>query len=216
MDHCRAEVFEHCKRLLVHLLLTLSCSRSFPSISSTLLHTKTSTPHPSYQPDSFYTGTPRERKRSGPSGQIENVRLLNLLCPGGTDFLRDAQMSPGPDSGLSSSSTSSSLSLSLGSSSSSNLPNYSTEESETVESSTESDDEKSCRLMEFLTTRYNCSFTSYSVQWQSDVTATTKYCKTQTGGVARQVNRQINRQIETDRHMDEQMDRQTDRQRDIE
>ncbi|GAA6094814.1 protein furry homolog isoform X1, partial [Tachysurus ichikawai] len=67
----------------------------------------------------------------------------------GVDFLRDAQVSPVPDSGLSSSSTSSSLSLG---SSSSNLPHFSTEESDTLESSTDTD-EKSSKLVEFLSTR---------------------------------------------------------------
>ncbi|XP_062872380.1 protein furry homolog [Trichomycterus rosablanca] len=145
MDHCRPEVFEHCKRLLMHLLLTLSCSRSFPSISSTLLHSKNSGTQPTYQPDFFYTG--------------------------GIDFLRDAQASPVPDSGLSSSSTSSSLSLSLGSSSSSNLPHFSTDESETLESSTESD-EKSCKLVEFLTTR------PFGPLWcHEDITPKSQQCK---------------------------------------
>ncbi|XP_053543375.1 protein furry homolog isoform X2 [Ictalurus punctatus] len=123
MDHCRPEVFEHCKHLLLHLLLTLSCSRSFPLVSSDLMHGKSLGTRPSYQTESFYTG--------------------------GVDFLRDAQASPVPDSGLSSSSTSSSLSLG---SSSSNLPHFSTEESETLESSTDTD-EKSSKLVEFLSTR---------------------------------------------------------------
>ncbi|XP_053364005.1 protein furry homolog isoform X3 [Clarias gariepinus] len=122
MDHCRPEVFEHCKHLLLHLLLTLSCSRSFPLVSSTLMHTKGLSARPYYQTE-IYTG--------------------------GVDFLRDAQASPVPDSGLSSSSTSSSLSLG---SSSSNLPHFSTEESETLESSTDTD-EKSSKLVEFLSTR---------------------------------------------------------------
>ncbi|XP_046719128.1 LOW QUALITY PROTEIN: protein furry homolog [Silurus meridionalis] len=123
MDHCRPEVFEHCKHLLLHLLFTLSCSRSFPLVSSMLMHSKSLGTRPNYQTEFFYTG--------------------------GVDFLRDAQASPVPDSGLSSSSTSSSLSLG---SSSSNLPHYSTEESETLESSTDTD-EKSSKLVEFLSTR---------------------------------------------------------------
>ncbi|MCI4386103.1 hypothetical protein PGIGA_G00058350 [Pangasianodon gigas] len=123
MDHCRPEVFEHCKHLLLHLLLTLSCSRIFPLVSSTLMHSKSLGTRPNYQTEFFYTG--------------------------GVDFLRDAQVSPVPDSGLSSSSTSSSLSLG---SSSSNLPHFSTEESETLESSTDTD-EKSSKLVEFLSTR---------------------------------------------------------------
>uniref|UniRef100_A0A8B9HKJ9 Furry homolog a (Drosophila) n=1 Tax=Astyanax mexicanus TaxID=7994 RepID=A0A8B9HKJ9_ASTMX len=129
MDHCRPEVFEHCKRLLLHLLLSLSCTHSFPLLASVLLQsrettsTKSLTIRPSYQPDFFYTG--------------------------GVDFLRDGQASPVPDSGLSSSSTSSSLSLG---GSTSNLPHLSHEESDPLESSTESE-EKSSKLVEFLTTR---------------------------------------------------------------
>uniref|UniRef100_A0A8C1XEW7 Furry homolog a (Drosophila) n=1 Tax=Cyprinus carpio TaxID=7962 RepID=A0A8C1XEW7_CYPCA len=131
MDHYRPEVFEHCKRLLLHLLITLSCNNSFSLIASVLLNTrdansnKSLTFKPIYQPE-FYTGTRR-----------------------GVDFLRNGQASPVPDSGLSSSSASSSLSL-VGSSS--NLPHLAQEEVEQMESSTE-DDEKSSKLIEFLTTR---------------------------------------------------------------
>lgn len=81
------------------------------------------------------------------------------LSPGGVDFLRDAQASPVPDSGLSSSSTSSSLSLG---SSSSNLQHFSTEESETLESSTDTD-EKSSKLVEFLSTRWTRTSPNNSV-----------------------------------------------------
>uniref|UniRef100_A0A8C1NKA4 Furry homolog a (Drosophila) n=1 Tax=Cyprinus carpio TaxID=7962 RepID=A0A8C1NKA4_CYPCA len=128
MDHYRPEVFEHCKRLLLHLLITLSCNNSFSLIASVLLNTrdansnKSLTFKPIYQPE-FYTG--------------------------GVDFLRNGQASPVPDSGLSSSSASSSLSL-VGSSS--NPPHLAQEEVEQMESSTE-DDEKSSKLIEFLTTR---------------------------------------------------------------
>ncbi|XP_016429963.1 protein furry homolog [Sinocyclocheilus rhinocerous] len=128
MDHYRPEVFEHCKRLLLHLLITLSCNNNFSLIASVLLNTrdansnKSLTFKPIYQPE-FYTG--------------------------GVDFLRNGQASPVPDSGLSSSSASSSLSLG---GSSSNLPHLAQEEVEQMESSTE-DDEKSSKLIEFLTTR---------------------------------------------------------------
>uniref|UniRef100_A0A671L208 Protein furry homolog n=1 Tax=Sinocyclocheilus anshuiensis TaxID=1608454 RepID=A0A671L208_9TELE len=128
MDHYRPEVFEHCKRLLLHLLITLSCNNNFSLIASVLLNTrdansnKSLTFKPIHQPE-FYTG--------------------------GVDFLRNGQASPVPDSGLSSSSASSSLSLG---GSSSNLPHLAQEEVEQMESSTE-DDEKSSKLIEFLTTR---------------------------------------------------------------
>uniref|UniRef100_A0A665VNY5 Furry homolog a (Drosophila) n=1 Tax=Echeneis naucrates TaxID=173247 RepID=A0A665VNY5_ECHNA len=104
MDHYRPEVFEHSKRLLLHLLITLSCNHNFQAIASVLLQTreincaKTLTHKPSPQP--------------------------NYLPSGGVDFLRDCQASPVPDSGLNSSSTSSSLSLG---GSSNNLPEISQE-----------------------------------------------------------------------------------------
>uniref|UniRef100_A0A8C7U683 Furry homolog a (Drosophila) n=1 Tax=Oncorhynchus mykiss TaxID=8022 RepID=A0A8C7U683_ONCMY len=61
MDHYRPEVFEHSKRLLLHLLITLSCNRSFQNIASVLLQTrevnssKTLTSKSSYQPEYFTT-----------------------------------------------------------------------------------------------------------------------------------------------------------------
>ncbi|XP_035239904.1 protein furry homolog isoform X3 [Anguilla anguilla] len=129
LDHHRPEVFEHSKRLLLHLLIALSCNNNFQVIASVLLLTremsdsKTLTVRSSYQPEYLYTG--------------------------GFDFLRECQASPVPDSGLSSSSTSSSMSLG---GSSSNLPQISPETDELEESSTESED-KTSKLIEFLTTR---------------------------------------------------------------
>jgi hypothetical protein len=61
MDHYRPEVFEHSKRLLLHLLITLSCNRNFQNIASVLLQTrevnssKTLTSKSSYQPEYFTT-----------------------------------------------------------------------------------------------------------------------------------------------------------------
>lgn len=40
MDHYRPEVFEHCKRLLLHLLITLSCNNNLQAIASVLLQTR--------------------------------------------------------------------------------------------------------------------------------------------------------------------------------
>uniref|UniRef100_A0A8C9W3I8 FRY microtubule binding protein n=1 Tax=Scleropages formosus TaxID=113540 RepID=A0A8C9W3I8_SCLFO len=130
LDHYRPEVFEHSKRLLLHLLITLSCNNNFQVIASVLLLTremsgsKTLTVKPSYQPEYLYTG--------------------------GFDFLRECQASPAVDSGLSSSSTSSSLSL--GGSSNGVLPQISSDLEELDESSAESS-EKTSKLIEFLTTR---------------------------------------------------------------
>ncbi|KAG2457353.1 FRY protein, partial [Polypterus senegalus] len=128
LDHYRPEVFEHSKRLLLHLLIALSCNNNFQIIASVLLLTremsesKTLTVKSAYQPEFVYTGS--------------------------FDFLREYQTSPVPDSGLSSSSTSSSISLG---GSSGNLPQIS-HEMEDIETSIESD-EKANKLIEFLTTR---------------------------------------------------------------
>ncbi|XP_034722056.1 protein furry homolog isoform X1 [Etheostoma cragini] len=129
MDHYRPEVFEHSKRLLLHLLITLSCNNNFQNIASVLLQTreingtKTLTCKPGLQPEDLSSG-------------------------GCIDFLREGQASPVPDSGLSSSSTSSSLSLG---GSSNNLPEISHEVEELVASNKM--DEKTNKLIEFLTTR---------------------------------------------------------------
>ncbi|XP_076002040.1 protein furry homolog isoform X2 [Genypterus blacodes] len=129
MDHYRPEVFEHSKRLLLHLLISLSCNSNFQAIASVLLQTreingiKTLTCKPNLQPECLSSG-------------------------GAFDFLRECQLSPVPDSGLSSSSTSSSLSLG---GSTNNLPEISQEVEELVASNKV--DERTNKLIEFLTTR---------------------------------------------------------------
>ncbi|KAM9456437.1 protein furry homolog isoform 10-T10 [Clarias gariepinus] len=128
LDHYRPEVFEHSKRLLLHLLIALSCNNNFQVIASVLLVTreigdnKTLTIKSSFQPEYLHTG--------------------------GLDFLREWQASPVADSGLSSSSTSSSVSLggSMG-----NLPQI-TAELEDLEESPNESEEKTNKLIEFLTT----------------------------------------------------------------
>ncbi|ELK18720.1 Protein furry like protein [Pteropus alecto] len=128
LDHYRPEVFEHSKKLLLHLLIALSCSSSFHAVASVLLQTqgageaKMLTVRPACQPEYLYTG--------------------------GFDFLREDQSSPVPDSGLSSSSTSSSISLG---GSSGNLPQV-TQDVDDVDAAAEAD-EKANKLIEFLTTR---------------------------------------------------------------
>ncbi|XP_015670733.1 protein furry homolog [Protobothrops mucrosquamatus] len=128
LDHYRPEVFEHSKKLLLHLLIVLSCNSNFQAIASMLLQTremnetKTLTVQPVHLPEFFYTG--------------------------GFDFLREYQSSPVPDSGLSSSSTSSSISLG---GSSGNLPQI-TQEIEDIDPTLETN-EKANKLIEFLTTR---------------------------------------------------------------
>uniref|UniRef100_A0AAX7SII5 Furry homolog a (Drosophila) n=1 Tax=Astatotilapia calliptera TaxID=8154 RepID=A0AAX7SII5_ASTCA len=128
MDHFRPEVFEHSKRLLLHLLIALSCDNNFHTIAAVLLQTRE------------INGT--KTLTCKPSIQME------YLPSGGFDFLRECQASPGPDSGLSSSSTSSSLSLG---GSSSNLPEISQEVEDLVASNKMND--KTNKLIEFLTTR---------------------------------------------------------------
>eukprot|EP00066_Takifugu_rubripes_P017617 XP_011606883.1 PREDICTED: LOW QUALITY PROTEIN: protein furry homolog [Takifugu rubripes] len=128
MDHYRPEVFEHCKRLLLHLLITLSCNNNLQAIASVLLQTRE------------VNGTKTLTCKPGPQ--------LDYLSSGGTfDFLRECQASPVPDSGLSSSSTSSSLSLG---GSINNLPEITHEVDELV--SPNKIDEKTNKLIEFLTT----------------------------------------------------------------
>ncbi|XP_060682111.1 protein furry homolog isoform X1 [Hemiscyllium ocellatum] len=128
LDHYRPEVFEHSKRLLLHLLIALSCNDNFQSVAAVLLlnreisESKTLTVKPAYPPEYLYSG--------------------------GFDFLREYQSSPVPDSGLSSSSTSSSLSLA---GSSGNLPQIS-QEMEEIEAAAEID-EKAHKLIEFLANR---------------------------------------------------------------
>ncbi|XP_048454072.1 protein furry homolog [Rhincodon typus] len=128
LDHYRPEVFEHSKRLLLHLLIALSCNDNFQAVATVLLlnrevsESKTLTVKPAYPPEYLYSG--------------------------GFDFLREYQSSPVPDSGLSSSSTSSSISLG---GSSGNLPQLS-QEMEEIEAAAEVD-EKAHKLIEFLATR---------------------------------------------------------------
>uniref|UniRef100_A0A7N9ANL5 Furry homolog a (Drosophila) n=1 Tax=Mastacembelus armatus TaxID=205130 RepID=A0A7N9ANL5_9TELE len=127
MDHYRPEVFEHSKRLLLHLLITLSRNNNFQAIASVLLQM--------HEINSTKTLTCK-------------ASLQSEYLPSGFDFLRECQSSPVPDSGLSSSSTSSSLSLG---GSNNNLPEISQEVKELVASN--KIDEKTNKLIEFLTTR---------------------------------------------------------------
>lgn len=83
MDHCRPEVFEHCKHLLLRLLLTLSCSRSFPLLSSTLMHSKSFGTRPNYQNEFFYTGMSGLHATSCPKGFVviySTFCILHRLC----------------------------------------------------------------------------------------------------------------------------------------
>uniref|UniRef100_A0A8C7DL92 FRY microtubule binding protein n=1 Tax=Oncorhynchus kisutch TaxID=8019 RepID=A0A8C7DL92_ONCKI len=81
MDHYRPEVFEHSKRLLLHLLITLSCNRNFQNITSVLLQTrevnssKTLTSKSSYQPE-YFTTTGRTQYRIDSWGQFHPTGIL--------------------------------------------------------------------------------------------------------------------------------------------
>lgn len=77
LDHYRPEVFEHSKKLLLHLLIALSCNSNFQAIAGVLLQsremndTKTLTVHSSYLPEYFYTGSQEQLL-----GQISNLLQL--------------------------------------------------------------------------------------------------------------------------------------------
>ncbi|XP_032401098.1 protein furry homolog isoform X4 [Xiphophorus hellerii] len=128
MDHYRPEVFEHSKRLLLHLFIVLFCNNNFQTVASVLLQTR--------EVNVLKTLT------------CTSSLQMEYSPAGGCDFLRECQASPVPDSGLSSSSTSSSLSLG---GSSSNLPEITQEMEEFVSSCKMN--EKSNKLIEFLITR---------------------------------------------------------------
>ncbi|KAM9436964.1 LOW QUALITY PROTEIN: protein furry homolog [Salvelinus alpinus] len=154
LDHYRPEVFEHSKRLLLHLLIALSCNNNFQVIASVLLLTreisdnKTLTIKSSYQPEYQYSG--------------------------GLDFLREWQASPVADSGMSSSSNSSSASLGGGSTGGSvgNLPMVTPDDLEDLEDTASEADNKTNKLIEFLTTR------AFGPLWvHEDVTPKNPNCK---------------------------------------
>ncbi|XP_045064182.1 protein furry homolog [Coregonus clupeaformis] len=154
LDHYRPEVFEHSKRLLLHLLIALSCNNNFQVIASVLLLTreisdnKTLTIKSSYQPEYQYSGGP--------------------------DFLREWQASPVADSGMSSSSNSSSASLGGGSTGGSvgNLPMVTPDDLEDLEDTASETDNKTNKLIEFLTTR------AFGPLWvHEDITPKNPNCK---------------------------------------
>lgn len=90
MDHYRPEVFEHSKRLLLHLLITLSCNNNFQVIASVLLKTrevngtKTLTCKPGPQLDYLSTGKNVHRQADDiffPPIQLkQGIILFGLVC----------------------------------------------------------------------------------------------------------------------------------------
>ncbi|XP_074722252.1 protein furry homolog-like isoform X10 [Strix uralensis] len=128
-DHCHTEVYEHCKRLLLHLLIVMGSGSNVQSVASVLL-----------------------RNREFNESRVLTVKQtthLDYTFTGVHDFIPDYQPSPMTDSGLSSSSTSSSISLGNTSAAISHLHTTILNE---VDISVEQD-EKVKTLIEFITSR---------------------------------------------------------------
>ena len=91
------------------------------------------------------------------------VLLIPLDAP---DFLREWQASPVVDSGLSSTSNSSSASLGGGSTAGSvgNLPLVTPDDLEDLEDAPNETDDKTHKLIEFLSTRYICRYLEQFLQ----------------------------------------------------
>ncbi|MGH0138659.1 UNVERIFIED_CONTAM: hypothetical protein FKN15_031915 [Acipenser sinensis] len=90
-DHQHPEVYEHCKRLLMHLLIVQGGNSNVQSLASVLL---------------------RNREFNEPRVlTVKQTPHVEYNFTGVNDFVPDYQPSPMTDSGLSSSSTSSSISL---------------------------------------------------------------------------------------------------------
>ncbi|XP_072295543.1 protein furry homolog-like isoform X5 [Eucyclogobius newberryi] len=128
-DHQHPEVYEHCKRLLLHLLVVQGANSSVQSVAMVLL---------------------RNREFNEPRVLTVKPATPEYNLTGVQDVLPvDCHPSPMTDSGLSTSSTSSSISLGTGSSALSQLsPSFLSEVNATAEQ-----DEKVKALIEFITTR---------------------------------------------------------------
>ncbi|XP_034737662.1 protein furry homolog-like isoform X14 [Etheostoma cragini] len=127
-DHQHPEVYEHCKRLLLHLLVVQAGNSSVQSVAMVLL---------------------RNRDYNEPRVLTVKPVAPEINLTGVQEFLPDCQQSPMKDSGLSSSSTSSSISLGPGGAALSHLsPTLLREVDATVEQ-----DEKVKALIEFITSR---------------------------------------------------------------
>ncbi|NXX84726.1 FRYL protein, partial [Urocolius indicus] len=129
-DHCHPEVYEHCKRLLLHLLIVMGSGSNVQSLASVLLRN-------------------REFNESRVLTVKQTTHLDYTFTAGVHDFIPDYQPSPMTDSGLSSSSTSSSISLGNTSAAISHLHTTILNE---VDISVEQD-EKVRTLIEFITSR---------------------------------------------------------------
>lgn len=128
-DHQHPEVYEHCKRLLLHLLIVQGANSGVQSVAMVLLRNR------EYNDPRVLTVKP-----VAPEYNLIGVQELMPV---------DCQPSPMTDSGLSTSSTSSSISLGAGGSALSHLsPSLLCEVDATAEQ-----DEKIKALIEFITSR---------------------------------------------------------------
>ncbi|MGH0150848.1 UNVERIFIED_CONTAM: hypothetical protein FKN15_019280 [Acipenser sinensis] len=128
-DHQHPEVYEHCKRLLMHLLIVQGGNSNVQSLASVLL---------------------RNREFSEPRVlTVKQTPHVEYNFTGVNDFVPDYQPSPMTDSGLSSSSTSSSISLGTTSTA---IPHLTATILNEVDISADQD-EKVKALIEFITSR---------------------------------------------------------------
>ncbi|XP_061680051.1 protein furry homolog-like isoform X3 [Syngnathoides biaculeatus] len=130
-DHQHPEVYEHCKRLLLHLLIVQGANSSVQGVAMVLL---------------------RNREFNDPKVLTIKPPVPDLHFTGVQELLPDCQPSPMTDSGMSSSSTSSSISLGAGGSSFSHLSHTSSSFLGEVDTSVKKD-EKVKALIEFITSR---------------------------------------------------------------
>ncbi|XP_067370555.1 protein furry homolog-like isoform X5 [Channa argus] len=127
-DHQHPEVYEHCKRLLLHLLVVQGANSNVQSVAMVLL---------------------RNRDYNDPRVLTVKPVAPEFNLTGVQELLPDSQPSPMTDSCLSSSSTSSSISLGTGGTALSHLsPTLLSEVDVTTEQ-----DEKAKALIEFITSR---------------------------------------------------------------
>ncbi|XP_047199135.1 protein furry homolog-like isoform X6 [Hippoglossus stenolepis] len=127
-DHQHPEVYEHCKRLLLHLLVVQGTNSNVQSVAMVLL---------------------RNRDYNDPRVLTVKPVAPEFNLTGVQDLFPDCQPSPMTDSGLSSSSTSSSISVGVGGTALSHLsPSLLSEVDATAEQ-----DEKAKALIEFITSR---------------------------------------------------------------
>ncbi|XP_058853378.1 protein furry homolog-like isoform X4 [Acipenser ruthenus] len=128
-DHQHPEVYEHCKRLLMHLLIVQGGNSNVQSLASVLL---------------------RNREFNEPRVlTVKQTPHVEYNFTGVNDFLPDCQPSPMTDSGLSSSSTSSSISLGTTSTA---IPHLTATILNEVDISADQD-KKVKALIEFITSR---------------------------------------------------------------